>query len=62
MDAVDSWWVFPGFRIELVATGLHKPVNVAISHRPNGPMLYVSELYGRIRVTRDCQAFCSPSC
>lgn len=56
MDAVDSWWVFPGFRIELVATGLHKPVNVAISHRPNGPMLYVSELYGRIRyVTRDCQ-------
>jgi glucose/arabinose dehydrogenase len=57
MDAVDSWWVFPGFRIEQVATGLNKPVNIAMApRREGGPLLYVSELYGRIRVvTSDCK-------
>jgi len=57
MEAVHSWWVFPGFRLELVASGLHKPVNIAIPPwRDGGPMLYVSELYGSVRyVTHDCK-------
>ncbi len=60
MKAVESWWTFPGFTVELVATGLHKPVNVVHVPRPNSgdddAKLYVSELYGRIvAISNDCQ-------
>lgn len=60
MEPIDGWWVFPGFRIELISTGLHKPTNVAPVQDPgrndDDPLLYVSMLYGEIKViTRDCQ-------
>lgn len=59
-DPTDSWWVFPGFRLELVATGLHKPTNIAPVRNPgrndDDPILYVGLLYGEIKViTRDCR-------
>jgi len=50
----ESWWVFPGFEIEVVATGLDLPVNLAFvpnpSEAPKAPLLYVTELYGQIKV------------
>ncbi|NLI73820.1 MAG: glucose dehydrogenase [Euryarchaeota archaeon] len=56
MGSVDNWWTFPGFRIELVATGLDKPVNVSMAPKQADVMLYVTELYGQIRyVTNDCE-------
>lgn len=49
-----NWWVFPGFKIELMATGLNLPVNLAFvpnpTDEPNEPLLYVTELYGQIKV------------
>lgn len=60
VDPTDSWWVFPGFRLELVAIGLHKPTNIApvqsAGRSDDDPMLYVGLLYGEIKViTRDCR-------
>lgn len=57
---IESWWTFPGFRLEHLATGLDKPVNIALvpcpGDRPEDPQLYVTELYGRVRVvTNDCR-------
>ncbi|MFC2050439.1 PQQ-dependent sugar dehydrogenase, partial [Chloroflexota bacterium] len=50
----ESWWVFPGFEIEVVATGLDLPVNLAFvpnpSKDPKAPLLYVTELYGQVKV------------
>ncbi|MGH2962695.1 MAG: PQQ-dependent sugar dehydrogenase [Solirubrobacterales bacterium] len=48
----------PGFEVEPVASGLQLPVNVAMvpdpGPAPSDPFLYVTELYGRIKVmTRD---------
>jgi glucose/arabinose dehydrogenase len=44
----------PGFRVELFATGFRLPVNLAFLQSPgqnaDDPFLYVSELYGTIRV------------
>ena len=44
----------PGFRVDLVATGFRMPVNVAFvpdpGPGPSDPKLYVSELYGAIKV------------
>jgi glucose/arabinose dehydrogenase len=44
----------PGFKVELVASGLRLPVNVAPvlrpGRRPGDPALYVTELYGKIKV------------
>jgi glucose/arabinose dehydrogenase len=44
----------PGFRVELVASGLQLPVDIApvlwAGTRPRDPMLYVTELYGQIKV------------
>jgi glucose/arabinose dehydrogenase len=59
VNPIDSWWVFPGFKLELIATGLHKPTNVAPVPEPgrndDDPLLYVSQLYGEIKViTNDC--------
>jgi len=45
-----------GFRVELVARGLRLPVNVAMVPRPRSgpraPLLYVTELYGAIKLVR----------
>lgn len=54
----DNWWVFPGFTIKHVATGLQLPVNISFVPRPgrndDDPLCYVSELYGQVKViTRD---------
>jgi glucose/arabinose dehydrogenase len=48
----------PGYEVEIVASGLQLPVNVAAvpepGARPDDPFLYVTELYGTIKVvTRD---------
>ncbi len=44
----------PGFRVELVATGFQLPVNIAFlpnpGIEPDGPLFYVTELYGTIKV------------
>lgn len=49
-----NWWVYPGFELEFVATGLNLPVNLAFvpypSDDPKAPLLYVTELYGQIKV------------
>jgi len=54
MGKLDNWWVFPGFEIECVATGLNLPVNLAFVpnpvKEPKAPLLYVTELYGQIKV------------
>ena len=54
MSKLDSWWVFPGFEIELVATGLDLPVNLTFvpnpSNDPKAPLLYITELYGQVKV------------
>lgn len=54
MSKVENWWVFPGFEIELMATGLDLPVNLAFvsspSDDPKSPLLYVTELYGQVKV------------
>lgn len=53
-DYKKSWWVFPGFEIEEVAAGFSLPVNLAFvpesKEEPNSPLLYVSELYGGVKV------------
>jgi hypothetical protein len=50
----ENWWVFPGFELELMVTGLNLPVNLADvpdpGKKPDDPLLYVTELYGQIRV------------
>ena len=54
MSKLDSWWLFPGFEIELVATGFDLPVNLAFvpnpSNDPKAPLLYITELYGQVKV------------
>lgn len=52
-DQVESWWVFPGFELEIVAEGLDLPVNLAFvpnpGSDPKAPLFYVTELYGQIK-------------
>ena len=54
MAELENWWVFPGFEIELMATGLDLPVNLAFvpnpGKDPKSPLLYVTELYGQVKV------------
>jgi glucose/arabinose dehydrogenase len=54
MSKLDNWWVFPAFEIELVATGLDLPVNLAFvpnpGNDPKAPLLYITELYGQVKV------------
>ncbi len=62
MKPIESWWVFPGFELEHIVTGLDKPVNIATVPRPGNnsddPLLYFTELYGRVRaITNDYQIF-----
>jgi len=59
-DKAKNWWVFPGFEIEVVATGLDLPCNIAFvpdpSNDPGEPLFYVTELYGNVKVvTNDWQ-------
>ena len=53
-NIIENWWVFPGFEIELLATGLDLPVNLAFVQNPGddpkAPLLYVTELYGQVKV------------
>ena len=53
-DIKKLWWVFPRFKIERIITGLELPVNLAFvpkpTDNPNDPLLYVSELYGKVKV------------
>lgn len=53
-DYRDNWWVFPGFELERLVTGLDLPVNLAFNPRVaddlDAPHIYVSELYGQIKV------------
>lgn len=48
------WWTFPRFKIETMVTGLELPVNLAFvrepTNNPEDPLLYVTELYGNIKV------------
>jgi glucose/arabinose dehydrogenase len=60
MKPIDNWWVFPGFEIEHLVTGLDKPVNIAMVPEPGSasddPLFYVTELYGRVRaITNDLE-------
>jgi len=51
---VENWWVLPGFKIELMATELDLPVNLAFvpkhGNKSTAPLLYVTELYGQVKV------------
>lgn len=53
-DLTKNWWVYPGFELELVATGLELPVNIAFVPKPkddpDAPLLYITELYGQVKV------------
>jgi glucose/arabinose dehydrogenase len=48
-----NWWVFPGFEIETMLSGLDLPVNLAFVPNPqkvpSAPLLYVTELYGTVK-------------
>jgi glucose/arabinose dehydrogenase len=50
------WAAQRGYKVELVASGLRLPVNIAmIPHPrpgPRAPLLYVTELYGNIKLVR----------
>lgn len=54
MSKREDWWVYPGFQIEVVATGLDLPVNLAFVPKPRAepkaPLFYVTELYGKVKV------------
>ena len=49
-----NWQVFPGFELELIASGFSLPVNLAFipkpGKKPKDPLFYVTELYGQIKV------------
>jgi len=51
---MNNWWVFPGFKIECLVSGLNLPVNLAfvknLPKNPKDPLLYITELYGQIKV------------
>ena len=53
-DSTKNWQVFPGFELELMATGFDLPVNIAFvknpKKAPNAPLAYVTELYGQVKV------------
>jgi len=53
-NLIKNWWVFPGFKIEHMISDLSLPVNLAFvpkpSKKPDAPLLYVTELYGSVKV------------
>lgn len=55
---IQNWWLYPGFDLELAATGLNLPVNIAFvpypGKDPQSPFFYLTELYGQVKaVTND---------
>lgn len=54
MDKLKSWNIFPGFELELMATGFDLPVNLCFVPHPKkslgAPLAYVTELYGQVKV------------
>lgn len=55
---INSWQVFPGFKLEHLTRGLSLPVNITFTKKlptnDKDPLLYISELYGQIKVvTKD---------
>ena len=53
-EILKNWTVMPGFEIELIATGLDLPANIAFAPKPKkekgSPLLYIGELYGQVKV------------
>ena len=51
---IDDWLARPGYAVEQVATGFQLPTNLAFvpnpGPNPSDPFLYVTELYGAIKV------------
>ncbi len=51
---VKNWQVYPGFEMDLIATGLHLPVNIAfvpnLKDNSRVPLFYLTELYGQVKV------------
>jgi len=59
-DRARDWWLFPGFELEVVASGFDLPCNIAFvpepTRNPGDPLFYVTELYGNVKVvTNDWQ-------
>lgn len=56
-NAAEKWWVFPGFEIETVLSGLDLPANIACVPQPGpdpgDPILYINGLYGNVTVLRN---------
>lgn len=56
-DPAANWWVFPGFEIETVLSGLDLPANIAFvprpGPRPDDPLLYINSLYGTVTVMKN---------
>ena len=50
---IKNWIAYPGFDLELAATGLDLPVNIAFvpapKKDPKAPLFYVTELYGQVK-------------
>jgi len=50
---IKNWIVYPGFDLDLAATGLDLPVNIAFIPSPKkdskAPFFYVTELYGQVK-------------
>ena len=62
MSRVKNWWLFPGFKVEMIATGFNLPVNLAFvsnpGNEPKAPILYVTELYGQVKaITSDWSVY-----
>jgi glucose/arabinose dehydrogenase len=53
-EIIKNWWVYPGFKIEVVASGFNLPVNIAfvpkLRNKPKDPLFYITELYGKVKV------------
>jgi len=61
-DSSSNWWIFPGFTVETVLSGLDLPANIAFVPKPKSgpkdPLLYINELYGQVKVmTNDGSVF-----
>jgi aldose sugar dehydrogenase len=56
-DPSTNWWVFPGFEIETVLSGLDLPANIAFVRHPgplpDDPLLYINGLYGTVTVMKN---------
>lgn len=50
---IKNWLIYPGFDLELAATGMDLPVNIAFvpsaKKKPESPFFYMTELYGQVK-------------